>query len=1106
MHSYTLQDVKRAIYPAAFERGMAYHRSRRVLDIKRVPGGHTLSGTVRGSAREPYQVVVHITPPPARGHVHFVGICTCPMHSNCKHVAAVLLHALEQELSSRVFELEDPAALQATVDPALRNWLARVNGALAPATQPVPVTDIPERLLYILAFDTRVTPPNLTVNNVVVRRLKNGSYGKPQRFNGQLSQRYVSHADRVALISLGVINPTSMHNPILAGSEGARLLREIIATGRCHWGDAEAPPLTLGDARAAHFEWAMHDDGNQHLHCVGEHFDAVLAFEPPWYLDHTTHSCGPLQTDLPDAVAAALATAPVLRPEHAQGAREALASLPAVRALPLPRSIERIERIIVKPVPCLNLFVATLVVSRYQRWQFNADSIDLELARLSFDYGGILINIGDPRAVLTRMDDDQVVHIPRDMQMEHESLGKVAGYGFEPVEAGDGFEVPDENTFDLTIHGQERAGLLTDFALHGVDALRAQGWRIHIDPGFPYQRAENIGEWYADVMDDPGNAWFDLELGITVDGTRVSLLPVLVNMVRNMPEEFTAKRLAEVHDKVIAIQLGNGRLLPVPIERLRPILNTLVELYDADPTQPTRLPKLRAAQLNELEDSFGARIAWSGGERLREFGQKLRDFTGVAAVPPPTGLRAELRAYQQQGLNWLQFLREYALGGILADDMGLGKTVQALAHLLVEKNSGRMDRPSLVVAPTSLMVNWRMEAERFAPELRVLVSHGLERKQQFDKLADFDVILTTYPLLPRDFEMLNQQEYHLLILDEAQVVKNPKAKASQLVRQLRARQRLCLTGTPMENHLGELWSLFDFLMPGLLGDERQFRRLFRTPIEKHGDQDRSQSLTRRIAPFLLRRTKVEVATELPPKTEMLRNIELTGGQRDLYESIRLAMHAKVQLEISKKGMARSHIIILDALLKLRQVCCDPRLLKLDSAKKVTQSAKLESLMEMLPELIEEGRRVLLFSQFTSMLALIEIELKKIQLDYVILTGDTTDRATPVQRFQNCEVPLFLISLKAGGTGLNLTAADTVIHYDPWWNPAVENQATDRAHRIGQDKPVFVYKMLTIGTVEEKILAMQTRKKELADSLFDPEAKTGTQLTAADLSALFEPLG
>ncbi|MBI3776662.1 MAG: DEAD/DEAH box helicase [Gammaproteobacteria bacterium] len=1078
-----------------------------MLNVTMAPGGTTLSGAVRGSERTPYRVMVQISPGSSRSRPQIVGTCTCPMHTNCKHVAALLLHALEHDTSPAPFEISQVAAAQAPADPALRDWLKRVAGALAPAPAPATPAEIAERLLYILSLDTRYSPPNLTVNNVVVRRLKNGTYGKEQRFNGQLGARFISQADRAALISLGAINPMTTQNPILAGSDGARLLREIIATGRCHWESGDTPPLTLGEARAAHFEWTMSSDGAQHLLCVGENVDIVLAFEIPWYVDITTHSCGPLHTGLPDAVAAALVTAPALRPEHAQLARDALKALEAQAAVPLPRSVERIESIIVKPKPCLHLFTATLAVGRYQRWQFNADSVDLELARLSFDYEGIAVTVGDTRAVLTRMDNGRVVHIPRDLKTEHEALEKISAWYFEPVEAGDGYEVPDEHRFDLTIHGQERVERLTNFALHGVDELRAAGWRIDIDPGFTYRRAENVGDWYADITEDSGNDWFDVELGITVDGKRISLLPVLVNMVRNMPREFSAQRLDQVKNRSIAVNLGDGRVLSVPVERLRSILSTLVELYDTDQhdTQRARLPKIRAAQLSELENSLGTRIVWSGGERLRELGRKLRDFDGIAAVPPPEGLRTELRGYQQQGLNWLQFLRAYELGGILADDMGLGKTVQALAHLLVEKNSGRMDRPSLVIAPTSLMVNWRMEAERFAPSLRVLVSHGLERKQQFDKLADYDLILTTYPLLPRDFAELSQQDYHLLILDEAQVVKNPKAKASQLVRQLRARQRLCLTGTPMENHLGELWSLFDFLMPGLLGDERQFRNLFRNPIEKYSDKDRSQSLTRRIAPFLLRRTKGEVAKELPPKTEILRSVELAGSQRDLYESIRLAMHEKVQREINQKGMARSHIVILDALLKLRQACCDPRLLKLDAAKNVTQSAKLESLMDMLPELIEEGRRVLLFSQFTSMLALIEAELRKADLEYVLLTGDTTDRTTPIQRFQNGAVPLFLISLKAGGTGLNLTAADTVIHYDPWWNPAVENQATDRAHRIGQDKPVFVYKLITLGTVEEKIMAMQTRKKELADSLFDPDAKSGPQLTAADLSALFEPL-
>jgi SNF2 family DNA or RNA helicase len=437
--------------------------------------------------------------------------------------------------------------------------------------------------------------------------------------------------------------------------------------------------------------------------------------------------------------------------------------------------------------------------------------------------------------------------------------------------------------------------------------------------------------------------------------------------------------------------------------------------------------------------------------------------------------------------------------------MGLGKTIQALAHLLVEKDSGRADRPSLVVAPTSLMTNWRQETERFAPQLKVLVLHGQDRKQHFDRIKEHDLVVTSYPLLVRDEAVLLKEDFHCVILDEAQYIKNPKTTYAQVAWSLKARHHLCLTGTPMENHLGELWSLFNFLLPGFLGDELRFNAIFRRPIEKQNHDERRKLLARRVAPFILRRRKEDVLKELPAKTEIIQKVELTSAQRDLYESVRLAMHARVKEEVARKGMSRSHIVILDALLKLRQICCHPQLLSLPSAKKVTESAKLELLMDLLPEMIDEGRRILLFSQFTSMLALIEEELAKVKIPYVILTGQTTDRATPIDQFQNGEVPLFLISLKAGGTGLNLTAADTVIHYDPWWNPAVENQATDRAHRIGQTKKVFVYKLITEGTVEEKIVALQVRKKELVEGLLDEDRKENVKLSQEDIDLLFAPL-
>jgi SNF2 family DNA or RNA helicase len=367
--------------------------------------------------------------------------------------------------------------------------------------------------------------------------------------------------------------------------------------------------------------------------------------------------------------------------------------------------------------------------------------------------------------------------------------------------------------------------------------------------------------------------------------------------------------------------------------------------------------------------------------------------------------------------------------------------------------------------------------------LKVLVLQGQQRARRFSDLADHDVVLTTYPLLARDQAVLTAQPWHLLILDEAQMIRNPRAQASRVLREIDARHRVGLTGTPMENHLGDLWSLFDVLLPGLLGDARQFRRTFRTPIEKHGNQSVTEHLRRRIRPFLLRRTKAQVAAELPEKTEIIRGVVLEGRQRELYETVRLAMHQRVREEIERQGLARSHIVVLDALLKLRQVCCDPRLMPGDRAHGIEDSAKLDVMMEMLPELVEEGRRILLFSQFTRMLALIEERVRGAGIGYVKLTGRTRDREGPVQRFQRGEVPLFLISLKAGGVGLNLTAADTVIHYDPWWNPAVERQATDRAHRIGQRQRVFVYKLLCEDTVEDKIHALQQRKQALADRLY-----------------------
>ncbi|MBM7060969.1 DEAD/DEAH box helicase [Pseudomonas sp. UL073] len=779
-----------------------------------------------------------------------------------------------------------------------------------------------------------------------------------------------------------------------------------------------------------------------------------------------------------------------------------LEQAPTLHRLPSRPSARRIEH--VQPTPVLSL--GSLLYSQYDPRSRRMLRVHQHRAGLAFDYDGARAHGRASRnAAVQHTLAGEPVQITRQPQVEQTLRDTLQHFGFSVALRQSQALPPDSaEMFEL---GSDNAWL--QFVQQRLPTLRAQGWTIEINPGFAFDLTP-VDSWYAQIDEAPDQDWFDLELGIIVDGQRISLLPVLLRLLRSSPELLSAQHLAlRGDDETLPLQLdaqraadGHPLQILLPYGRLKPVLATLGEFYLRDqPIGPSvRIPAPDAARLNGLS---GLDLSWQGGQRLREYARKLRDSPHTLTAAP-AGLNAELRRYQQEGLSWLQTLRELGAGGVLGDDMGLGKTLQTLAHLLVEKHAGRLDRPALVVMPTSLIPNWQDEAERFTPQLRVLTLQGPQRRKDFAHLADYDLLLTTYALLPRDLEHLQRQPLHALILDEAQHVKNPGSKAAHAVRQLHTRQRLCLTGTPLENHLGELWALFDFLLPGWLGDSRQFSRDYRVPIEKLGDAERLAQLNTRIKPFLLRRKKEDVAKELPAKTEIVHWVELSEAQRDLYETVRLAMDRKVREEIERNGLARSQMVILEALLKLRQVCCDLRLVKqqLPVRRTGSHSSKLDSLLEMLGELREEGRRVLLFSQFTSMLALIEEELQRRDWSYVQITGATRDRRTPVQRFQNGEVPLFLISLKAGGTGLNLTAADTVIHYDPWWNPAAERQATDRAYRIGQDRPVFVYKMIARGTVEEKIHQLQQHKAALSAGVLESGQKADWQILPEDIEALF----
>lgn len=1078
-------DIERC-FPGQVGKARPYQWAGKVRDLHADKGGQRLIASVRGTRPRPYHVFVEIG---GGDPVDLTAQCSCPVHRNCKHGAAVLLEALH-----------NPPRFEPTpADPyagPVGIWLDQLARAASAAPAPEELAyrlDLPQQPGGSLMLDLRV-----------VRRLRTGDWGAERPFpSQQLSNpaaKYIQPEDR-AVFHLIPAN-SAWQSPLpLPGDPDLvdLLLQRMLATGRCRWRRLASPPLGLGTPVPGRLTWQLGADGRQ---TVGVDLDnkdlTVLPAAAPWYLDPQRSMAGPIAFDVPRMlVKVAMAAPPVTIDQAAAIAGRLARDLPGL-PLPPPRADMVEELRIEKPTPMLHLGWRKRA-GNYWEWRRQGEEETIATALLGFAYGDAPIDRDKAPRELRSVKDGKIIVRRRDLRAERAARQRLEVFGLTQVGV-----VDRGNTGGRTAFGfPDDPGEWPRFLYNGLPQLECDGWRIETEGDFEH-RVVDGSSWVADVEERAG-WWFSLDLGVEVDGQMVPLLPVLTSLLTQLRNSDALDQVA--CDGTVFGTLPDGRHIALPLDRTKAILSTLVELYHADTAGGGGRIEISAGGAVGLAAADAAiGLKWRGGERLRELASRLAGFGGIAKVEPPSGLKTELRPYQCHGLDWLQFLREYELGGVLADDMGLGKTVQTLAHLLVEKREGRLDRPCLVVCPTSVVPNWLAEAARLAPELRVLSLHGPDRGERFAAISGADLVVTTYALLPRDADQLLPIEWHIVVLDEAQAIKNAAAKTSSLAGRLRARQRLCLTGTPMENHLGELWSLFRFLMPTLLGDAKRFGQVFRTPIERKHDGERRAALAQRLKPFLLRRTKALVAADLPPKTEILRPLELAGAQRDLYETVRLAMHEKVHGELAAKGLARSHIVVLDALLKLRQVCCDPRLVKLAAARRVTASAKLDHLMEMLPALVEDGRRILLFSQFTSMLDLIKPLLKAKSIEFVELRGATTDRIGPVERFQAGEVPLFLISLKAGGTGLNLTAADTVIHYDPWWNPAVEDQATDRAHRIGQDKPVFVYKLVSQGTVEERILDLQQRKKALAAGIYADGGNAAGGLEAADIEHLFAPIG
>ncbi|MEZ6123352.1 MAG: DEAD/DEAH box helicase [Planctomycetaceae bacterium] len=721
-----------------------------------------------------------------------------------------------------------------------------------------------------------------------------------------------------------------------------------------------------------------------------------------------------------------------------------LLDIPTLPRLELPRELQ-LEEVRATPAPSLKIFTPPVA-----RWR--NDSLTAEVL---FDYMGTQVPGRSARwAVVQR---DQSRCIIRDRKFESGSWERLRELGFRKRLNG------SQTSADVEI-GRRDLG-------RAVRELVTDGWEVFADGS----RVRQAGTMKFRVQSDID--WFDVNAQIDFEGHSVAFPELLQALERG--------------DSTVRLDDGSLGILPEEwLEQIGMISGLGVVGEDS-----LRFSNSQGALLDAL---LSAQEDVEFDDRFQEMRERFRSFSGIAAVDPPKGFKGELRDYQREGLSWMTFLNDFHFGGCLADDMGLGKTVQFIAMLMKHRESVKETRPTLIVVPRSLIFNWSNECHRFGPELRVLDYTGMDRATLRTEFPKYDVILTTYGTVRRDITILKDFEFEYVVLDEAQTIKNPASQIARAARLLRSRHRLALSGTPIENNAGDLWSIFEFLNPGMLGRSSAFRSHVSDP-----DSQESRSMVARgLRPFILRRTKKQVAAELPDRLEETVYCEMEDEQRRLYDELRLHYRESLLGTIRRDGLAKSKMHVLEALLRLRQAACHPALLNRGDEQEAY--AKLEFLIPHIRELVSEGHKSLVFSQFTSMLSIVRNHLDAAGIEYEYLDGQTRDRQRRVTRFQeddNC--PVFLISLKAGGLGLNLTAADYVFLLDPWWNPAVEAQAIDRAHRVGQTRTVFAYRMICRDTVEEKIAELQQKKRDLADAILEggDQASILQDLSVEDLELL-----
>lgn len=820
-------------------------------------------------------------------------------------------------------------------------------------------------------------------------------------------------------------------------------------------------PLRIGTALPANLHWKIDTTGDQHLHWQAEDKDATIvfacetAFAEPLIVknNQSLHRCSTTLTDeqqtevIKNKKIAAYEVDYFLL-KH----KERWQAL----ALPVPQAFEEatIEGKLIAILSCHTVHAPNEAYSQ-------RDELHLSFAVETENY---CINLADSSD--TEIWDGEILTTVEHSKNTQQELHKTITDHLHEFSARQqvGEDLP---SVWYSRSNEQWQWLFTEER----DKLRELNIHFSIMPNFRqhYVLAE---KWDIQLTEHDDDS-VEIAIDITAANRKISLKSLLDQL--HQLNEKSANQRSKTHQE---FELEDGRLLLIPIAQFSGIMEEIADLMqytDSSNHAGFLLSKHECHRLAGLHQHMPDDASWHGDMGKLNHAIELHE-SPLFLENSLEQVQAELRPYQWLGVCWMQHIAQRDINGLLADDMGLGKTLQTLAHLSFEHQHGRLQYPALIIVPTSLLYNWAREVEKFTPHLSYKVIHGSQRHQWWDKIQDFNIVISSYPLISNDLERWQEQNISWMILDEAQTIKNPRTRVSQAVREIECGKKLCLSGTPVENHLGELWSILDFLMPGCLGTGKHFRNHFQKAIENDGNERRFQVLLDRIGPFMLRRSKDQIASDLPPKTEIVQTIPLDEDQAALYRQLKTNTWNDMQAQLDNEDSPQQgHIIVLNALMKLRQACCDPSLLGEDNIS----SAKRKHCIEMLEELEAENRSILVFSQFTSMLELLAQSLEEIDIPYLMLTGKTKNRQKLVDQFQQGDAPVFLISLKAGGTGLNLTRADTIIHYDPWWNQAAEQQATDRAHRIGQEKPVFVYKLIAENTIEEKIALMQQRKMVLS---------------------------